>query len=133
MAKTVNTFTDYTAEAADIDRRRKLAELLQQQALEPIKQETAGGYVVPISWTQGLAKALQGGVGAYKEAQAGKESKALTGRMRQEAQDWLSGMPQATTAEAVGSAADQAQFDMAPQMEQKQPTKQEIWDFSIRQ
>jgi hypothetical protein len=51
---------------------------LQQQALEPIKQETAGGYVVPISWTQGLAKALQGGVGAYQQGALKKEAAALS-------------------------------------------------------
>lgn len=126
------SLTDYGAEAADIDRRRKMAELLQQQALTPIEQQTAGGRVIPISWTQGLAKLLQGGVGAYKEAQAGKESKALTGRMRQEAQDWFSRMPQATTAESVGSSSDQAQFGMAPQTEQRQPSKQEMMSWALK-
>lgn len=75
---------NYAAEAEDIARRRKMAEMLQQQALEPIKQETAGGYVVPISWTQGLAKALQGGVGAYQQGALKKEAGALSDRYNAE-------------------------------------------------
>ncbi len=38
----------YSPEAEQIARRRKMAELLQQQALQPIEQTTAGGYVTPI-------------------------------------------------------------------------------------
>ena len=53
--KQVNTFTDYGVEAKDIDRQRKMAELLQQQSAAPIEERPG----VPISWTQGLAKMLQ--------------------------------------------------------------------------
>ena len=60
---TVN-FTDYGAAQDDIARRRRMAELMQQQGLEPQgPSETAGGFVVPVSWTQGLAKALKAGLG----------------------------------------------------------------------
>ena len=123
-AKTVS-LTDYGAEAADIDRRRKMAELLQQQALTPIEQQTAGGRVIPISWTQGLAKLLQGGVGAYKEAQAAQQSKDLTSRRSQAMAAALSGMPTAQTTEMQGSPEDTAQFGMAPQMQTTQPTMQQ--------
>lgn len=77
-------FTDYGAEAEDIARRRKMAEMMQMQALEPIKQETAGGYVVPISWTQGLAKALQAGVGGYQQGQATRDQRELVARQKAE-------------------------------------------------
>lgn len=122
---TVNTFTDYTAEAADIDRRRKLAELLQQQALEPIKQETQGGYVVPISWTQGLAKMLQGGVGAYKEGKLKEESKALAARRNQALAEALGAMPTAQTSELPGSQVDTAILGMKPQTQTIQPTSRD--------
>lgn len=87
---------NYQAEAEDIARRRKMAEMLQQQALEPIKQETAGGYVVPISWTQGLAKALQGGVGAYQQAGLKKEAQDLSASRNQALAQALGGMPTGT-------------------------------------
>ena len=79
MANTVNlnTPTDYNAQLADIERRRKYAEMLQQQGMQPVEQQTAGGYVVPTSWTQGLAKALQAGLGGYQQGQLREEQKAL--------------------------------------------------------
>ena len=81
---TINTFTDYAAEQQDIERRRKMAEMLQAQALQPIEQQTAGGYVTPISWTQGLAKVLQGGMGAFQGRQATNEASDLAKRYTQE-------------------------------------------------
>lgn len=95
-------FTDYGAEAEDIARRRKMAEMMQMQALEPIKQETAGGYVVPISWTQGLAKALQAGVGGYQQGQLKDEARQLSERRNQALAQAIGGMPQATTETAPG-------------------------------
>lgn len=50
---------DYSVEQAAIERQRRLAEMLQQKSLEPIDNPMAGGYVVPISPFQGLAKMLQ--------------------------------------------------------------------------
>ena len=120
---TINTFTDYGVEQQDIDRRRKLAELLQQQALQPIEQSSAGGYVTPISWTQGLAKMLQGGVGAYKEKQLKGEQKALGEKMRTEAGDYIGTLPQGGMGPVVGSQQDSAQFELPPQAEMKTPSR----------
>lgn len=83
------SFTDYAAESEDIARRRKLAEMMQAQAFEPIPQQSAGGYVVPISWTQMLAKVLQGGVGAYEERKLKDEAKQLSQTARDENRSWL--------------------------------------------
>ena len=78
----VNTYDSYGAEQRSIDRRRKLAEMLLQQSQTPIQGEPtpAGGYVVPTSWTHGLAKALQGGLAGYDMRQADESDKALTER-----------------------------------------------------
>lgn len=53
---------EYSTELADIERRRKYAEMLRSQSMEPVQapQTPAGGFAVPVSWTHGLAKALQG-------------------------------------------------------------------------
>ena len=61
-----------------------MAEMLQQQGMQPIEQQTAGGYVVPTSWTQGLAKALQSGLGGYQMGQASREEKDLANRYNSE-------------------------------------------------
>ena len=98
---TVNTFTDFTAAQQDIERRRRMAEMLQMEGMKPIEQQTAGGYVVPMSWTQGLAKALQGIGGGYMQGQASRESSDLAKRYTEERGNVLndavragSGMPE---------------------------------------
>lgn len=125
-AKNVNTFTDYGAEQQEIDRRRKMAELLQQQAMQPIQNEPmAGGYVVPTSWTHGLAKLLQGGAAGYEEKMLGERQKDLASRRSQAMAAVLAGMPTASQQEMAGSQADVDQFGMAPQTETVQPTMQQ--------
>jgi len=51
--------TDYTSGNMETQRRMAMAQALQQQALAPIEQTTAGGRVVPISPWQGIARLAQ--------------------------------------------------------------------------
>lgn len=115
---------DYQAEAEDIARRRKYAELMQAQALEPIKQETAGGYVVPISWTQGLAKALQGGMGAYQQGKLKTEAQELSERRNQALVEAMGGMPRGTPAQPEQRIEEGGEQLMMPPQAAQQPT----WD-----
>jgi len=64
-----------TAEQAALDRRRKMAEAMQQQAILPIDMPTAPG--VRISPYQGLAKLLQGYIAGQELQKADTEQKAL--------------------------------------------------------
>lgn len=52
-------------EQASINRRQRIAEMLMAQGQEPIEQQTAGGYVVPVSPMAGVAKVAQQLAGAY--------------------------------------------------------------------
>jgi len=58
----ISLFRDSSlSDADDARRRHRLADMLQQQALQPLDaNQIAGGYVVPVSRTQGLAKLLEG-------------------------------------------------------------------------
>lgn len=68
----------YSDETADIERRRKLAEQLNAQASTPLDtNRMAGGWAIPISPLEGLAKVAQGAAGSYQEKRAGELSKAL--------------------------------------------------------
>lgn len=77
--------TDYNAEAEDIARRRKYAEMLQAQSMEALPgTQMAGGWAIPQSPLSGLAKMLQ----AYN-ARAGMDDatarqRALADRYRTE-------------------------------------------------
>ena len=69
---------DWTAQQEDIARRRKLAELMQTQATQPIERFSAPNTgEAPISWTQGLAKMLQAYTGAKQQQALTQEQKDL--------------------------------------------------------
>ena len=73
--------SDYTGDIAEIERRRKLAEALQAQSMEPLQtNRMAGGWVIPVSPLEGLAKVAQGAVSGYQEQKAMDQQKALTKR-----------------------------------------------------
>lgn len=61
--------TDYAAQLAELERRRQYAALLSQQSIEPLQQLSVGGVAGRNSWTQVLAKLLQGGLGGYERQQ----------------------------------------------------------------
>jgi len=64
----------YTAEQQAMDRRRKMAEALQQQAVAPIDMPTMPG--VRVSPMQGFAKLLQGYIAGKNLRKADEEQKA---------------------------------------------------------
>ena len=86
----------YSMEAAEIERRRKLYEALQQQSMEPIQQQPtpAGGFAVPIAPTQGLAKIAQALAAAYGQYKTGESEKALGERKNKAVTEALNDMPQ---------------------------------------
>ena len=65
----------YTAEQAAMDRRRKMAESMQQQAILPIEMPNVPG--AKVSPFQGLAKLLQGYIAGKSLEKADAEQKAL--------------------------------------------------------
>lgn len=54
-----NVANPYQLQQQDLDRRQKMAEILQQQSFEPIQAGSYQGIQAPISPVQGLAKVLQ--------------------------------------------------------------------------
>lgn len=75
------TLTPYDAEASEIDRRQKYAEMLRQQSMEPLQSQTAGGYVIPTSPLQGMAKLLQAYTANKVNDNAINQRNALFGKM----------------------------------------------------
>jgi hypothetical protein len=63
----------YTAEQQAMDRRRKMAEAMQQQAVAPIEMPTVPG--AKVSHLQGLAKLLQGYIAGKNLDRADQEQK----------------------------------------------------------
>lgn len=103
--------TDYTAEGLSIERRRQLAQALYQQGQEPLQtNQTAGGYVIPVSPLQGLAKALQAGLGAYSMNRQDQAEKDLAKKYQTDLADTLT----KSQAAMAGSAAIPGQPPMTP-------------------
>lgn len=55
----VSMLSPYQADQDKIDRQRMMAQMLQQQSMQPIEGASSGGIQAPISPFQGLAKMLQ--------------------------------------------------------------------------
>jgi hypothetical protein len=84
-----NVQDPYAAQAADIARRQKMAEIMQAQALQPIEKFSYNGIEARISPYQGLAKMLQAYMGGRGQAAALEEQKALGEKARSESQSQI--------------------------------------------
>jgi len=107
MANVDINLSPYTAESEAISRRMRMAELLQQQAMQPLETPgTAGGYQLAVSPYAGLAKILQG----YTAMQAGRgaeaERKALGERYRSDQSADFSNIAKILSAPAVAGQAE---------------------------
>ena len=74
------SLTNYASQVAEIERQKKLAELLQQQAQQPIEIQSYKGIQAPIPWSAVLAKVLGQVGGQIKEARAIKQAGALSSK-----------------------------------------------------
>jgi hypothetical protein len=72
----------YESELADIARRQKMAELMQQQAFQPAETFSYGGIQARTSPLTGLAKALQGYMAVKTQKDLANEQKALGEKYR---------------------------------------------------
>lgn len=77
MAVSFNLPDPYEAQKAEIARRQKYAEALQQQAFQPVQQFSYQGIPAPVPIAATLAKILQGAGGAYLSKKAEDEAREL--------------------------------------------------------
>jgi len=77
MAVGFNLPDPYEAQKADIARRRKYAETLQQQSFQPTEPFSYQGIQAPIPATAALAKVLQGLAGGYIQAESSRKEREL--------------------------------------------------------
>jgi hypothetical protein len=83
------SLTDFSSQQAEIERRRRLADLLAQQAAAPMDIQSYKGIQAPIPWTATLAKVL-GNYAAAKQARDLQREESDTRRSaREEASRFL--------------------------------------------
>ena len=81
---------DYNTRLAAIQRNEKLAQIMQQQAFQPLEAQSYNGIQAPISPLSGLAKVLQAYMGA--KGTGDEERIKLNQEAKAEAQQMLSGL-----------------------------------------
>lgn len=134
MATTMNTvsFGDYGVEQADIERRRKYAEALQAQSMQPLETQTAGGWAIPISPMQGLAKALQAYSSKQRLDKLKGEQQALGQRARDDFGTWAGQMPQAQTRDLNLVHGDDEGNAVPPALQTTAPSQQEMMAWALK-
>jgi hypothetical protein len=70
-------FTPYDQQLAEVQRRQRLADLMQQQAMAPIDVPQTGRLVTPVSPVLGLAKLLQGYMAGKAQRDVAQRQAAL--------------------------------------------------------
>ena len=81
--KSVSFTGPYGAEEAEIERRRRMAEMLQGQAAQPLDAgRQVGGWAIPISPWEGAAKLAQGASAGYQDKRSIEMAKALRDRQQ---------------------------------------------------
>ena len=91
---------DYNTRLAAIQRNEKLAQIMQQQAFQPIDIQSYNGIQAPISPLSGLAKVLQAYMGA--KGTGDEERIKLNQEAKAEAQQMLSSLnPTASSGRAA--------------------------------
>lgn len=108
MAVGFNLPDPYEAQKADIARRQKYAEILQQQAFQPIEISSYQGIQAPIPATAILAKALQGlGAGVLEQQAETKQRELREGDIKK-GQEFAAALQGAKTPEARQALATTA-------------------------
>ena len=74
--------TDIQAEAANLERQRRYAQMLMQQ--QPAQGQMVSGHYVAPSWTQNLQTLVNPLVGAYMEKQADTQALNLANQLRRQ-------------------------------------------------
>ena len=108
MAVSFNLPDPYEAQKADIARRQKYAEALQQQAFQPVEIQSYQGIQAPIPVAAGLAKALQGLMGGYFAGQARDEARELREGDIKKGQEFAAALQGAKTPEEKQALAMRA-------------------------
>lgn len=100
------TFTPYDEQMAEIQRRQRMADLMQQQAQAPLETPQSGGRMIArVSPVAGLAKMLQAYMGGKEQRAIGEQQKELG---RQDIQNAMSLMDRLQAGKPSEMSSDQA-------------------------
>ena len=102
----------YGSEEQEISRKKKLAQMLQEQSMEPLQAPQGGAFASPISPLQVLAKGLQ----AYKGKQADTEAKGAQEELSKRQQTERQAALTAALRQGMGAEQPPAEMGGGPAM-----------------
>lgn len=115
----------YTAEQQAMDRRRKMAEAMQQQAILPIEMPTVPG--AKVSPYQGFAKLLQGYIAGKNLERADQEQKANENAISEDAARFMRNIGQYETVPGeVITSGQEARYEPPVPIQENLNRKQEL-------
>lgn len=117
MADLYSDVPELAAQEQAILRRKKIAEAMLARGQQPLEtSQMAGGQVIPVSWTQGLAQLANAYLGVKKSQEADKEYGSLADKRRQMVVDAMTGINQTAQGSAgvEGIKAQPARTIQAP-------------------
>jgi len=115
----------YTAEQQAMDRRRKLAEAMQQQAIAPIEMPSVPG--AKVSPYQGFAKLLQGYIAGKNLERADQEQKAYETSSQEDVARLLRNMGKTEIVPGdITSPAQEAKYEPPVPIQENLNRKQEL-------
>jgi hypothetical protein len=126
-----------SADQVQLDRRLKMAEMLRQQAMQPDQQQMAGGYIVPYSPFQGLAKLAQGYVAGQMEKSADKQRQEIASERNTKIAEALKNYGKVTdttsTADGMQDFQGKPLYTETPQTRAATPDEQMQQDWQLAQ
>ena len=121
----------YAQQIAAIQRQRKLADLLQEQGMQPSATQMVSGIAIPTSPWETASKLAQSLAGAYAQSRSDKEEaeakKQARDEYKQNIQDFISAIgPQKayTSTPVMEQSSDEDRTEMAPKMQWSDETGQ---------
>lgn len=105
-----NIANPYQTQLEELARRQKMAEIMQQQSLQPMERYSYQGIEAPISPLSGLAKALQGYMSGREQGKISEEKKVLSEKYRQEGLDDITRYAEMAGKPAVAAVSGSAAY-----------------------
>jgi len=120
-----------------LDRRQRMAEMLRQQAMAPNQQQMAGGYVIPYSPFEGLAKLGQAYMSNKMETETDKKRQEMAAAKKAKIAEALKNYgkitDQTSTTDGMKDFEGRPLYTQTPQTRAANPDEQMQQDWQLSQ
>jgi hypothetical protein len=123
--------SDFDEQSARLARKRRLAQMLQQQALQGVQLQNQSG---PASWANVIAPMAQALAGQYADTKTDTEEKELQQKNQENLNKWIDQFPQdqaAIPAREMGPPTEQGEMSSQPGEAEKKMLPQDFIKWGL--